>query len=175
LQYVKGAVQRQSRGHMPRGIAIVWAVFVLVGFAGLDLQPQWAGIFLLAGGPVAYLISNRIGYGAARSAGISDRTEMRRHMLHWGSLFLAILALLPLAIQGRLGGETFGQMILILVGLVHFLAGVHFQIRLFLWLGPLMMVGAVALSYIDHWGWTTLGVLIAAGILASGFVGRRDG
>ncbi len=174
LQYVKGAVQRQNRGHMPFGIALVWAVFVLVGFAGLDIRPSWAAIFLLVGGPVAYLISSKIGYGSAQSAGTSSRTDMRRQMLHWGSLFFAIAALVLLAVEGRLSGEVFGQVIVIMVGLVHFLAGVHFQMRLFQWLGPLMMAGAVALTYIDRWGWTTLGVLVAAGILASSFTGRRD-
>ena len=174
LQYVKGAVQRERRGHMPRGIAVVWAVFVLIGFAGLDVRPAWAGIFLLLGGPVAYLISSKIGAGAALSAGISDRADMRRHMLHWGSLFFAIVALLVLALEGRVSGQTFGQVILIMTGLVHFLAGVHFEMHLFRWLGPLMMGGAVALTYIDRWGWTVMGVLVAAGIMAGSFVGRRD-
>lgn len=175
LQYVKGAVQRQKRGYMPLGIALVWAGFVLVGFTGLDIRPDWAAIFLLVGGPVAYLISSKIGYGSALSAGINDRAEMRRQALHWGSLFLAIAALVVLAAEGRLSGETLGQTILIVVGLVYLLAGVHLQMRLFYWLGPLMMVGAVAVTYIDRWGWTTVGVLTAVGILACSIVSRRNG
>lgn len=174
LQYVKSAVERDREGRMPRGIAVVWAVYILIGFSGLDFRPDWAGIFLLVGGPVAYLISTRLGAGAALAAGITDRSSLRRHWLHWGSLFFAIVALLALAYEGRVEGQTFGQIILILAGLVYFLAGVHFQIRLFLWLGPLMMFGAVALTYIDRWGWTALGVLVAAGILASSLAGRGD-
>lgn len=175
LQYVKGAVQLHNRGQMPRGVAVIWAVFLLLGFTGLDVRPAWAAIFLLLGAPVAYLLSIRVGAGAALSAGISDSTAMRRHMLHWGSLFFAIVALLALAIEGRLSGQTFGQVILIMAGLVHFLAGVHFEIRLFVWLGPLMMAGAAALTYVERWGWTVLGVLIAVGILASSYSDRRDG
>jgi hypothetical protein len=60
-----------------------------------------------------------------------------------------------------------------MVGLVYFLAGVHFGIRVLLWLGPMMMAGAVARPYLDPWGWTVLGVVIAAGIIAAGFRASR--
>ena len=174
LEYVRGAVQRDRLGRMPRAIALVWAAYVAVGFAGLDIRPAWGGVFLLVGGPIAFLVSMRLGLGAALASGISDRGVMRRHKLHWGSLFPAITALLFLAAEGRLEGEAFGQVILILAGLVYFLGGVHFQIRLLQWLGPMMMCGAVALNYIDRWGWTALGILIAAGIVASSFISRSN-
>jgi len=67
LQYVRGAVQRDNRGKMPRGVAVIWAAFLLLGFTGLDVRPAWAAIFLLLGAPVAYLLSARVGAGAAMS------------------------------------------------------------------------------------------------------------
>jgi hypothetical protein len=44
-------------------------------------------------------------------------------------------------------------------GIVYFLAGVHFD-RRWLWPGLVMIVGAGVLTYVTHFGWTTLGVLL---------------
>ena len=173
IHYVKQAVQRSTHGHMPLGIALVWAAYVLIGFTGLDLQPRWAGMFLLAAAPVAYLISMQLGLRAALNVGVNDRSEGVRHGLHWGSLFLAIAALGAMTFESRLAMNSFGQIIVIMSGLVYFLAGVHFGIRVLLGLGPLMMAGAVAQPYFEPWGWTVLGVVIAAGIVAAGFRASR--
>lgn len=173
MHYVKQAVQRSAGRQMPLGIAFVWAAYVLIGYTGLDLRPQWAGMFLLTAAPVAYLISMQLGLRAALNAGINDRAEGIRHGLHWGSLFLAIAALAAMTFETRLPMDSFGQIIVIMVGLVYFLGGVHFGMRVLLWLGPLMMAGAVARPYFEPWGWTVLGILIAAGILSAGLRANR--
>ena len=175
IHFVKQAVQRSACRQMPLGIAFVWAAYVLIGYTGLDLRPRWAGIFLMAAAPVAYLISMQLGLRSALNAGVSDRAEGMRHGLHWGSLFLAIASLAAMMFETRLPMDSFGQIIVIMVGLVYFLAGVHFGMRVLLWLGPLMMAGAVARPYFEPWGWTMLGVVIAAGIVAAGFRASRHG
>ena len=152
LAYVMEAVERREGSQRtPLGIALIWASYLLVGFTWLDLQPS----------------------RAAWKLGEFDRISGRRQFQHWASGFFGLAALLSLAFAGRIGGEALGQVILIILGLVHFLAGVHFSARLFLWLGLLMMAGAVGMTYIDRWGWTTLGVLLSAGLIASSFMGAR--
>jgi hypothetical protein len=166
LHYVVGAIERDRQG-MPRSIGLLWAGYTLGGFAGLDWDPRAAGLFLLVGGPLLYLVSMKLGMRSALASGVRDREAGRRHMLHWGSIFLGMCAIALIARANGLSGEVFGQLITLIVGLVYFLAGVHFRISVFLWLGPLAMAGAAAVSYVDRWGWTLLGVLIAAGIMAA--------
>ena len=167
LHYVRGVLEKGRQGHFSWAVALLWAAFVLAGFAMIDLRPQTAGLFFLFGAPVCYLISLRLGYRAAVHAGIGDRAMGWRHALHWGSIFLGMAALLAVSRAGGVDGPLFGQLIVILVGVIYFLGGVHFQIKPFLWLGPLMMAGAVALGYVDGLPWTALGVLAAVGILTS--------
>lgn len=177
LAYVRQAVERREQCHsMPRSIAAVWASFVLIGFTGLDFKPAWAGTFLLLGGPAAYLLSCKLGARSMWSLGERDADSARRQMLHWGSLFVAIAALTGIVIARGLDGSLLGQTILVAAGLAYLLSAVHFSIRLFAWMGATMMLGAVALSYVDRWGWTVLGVVLAAGLLAAGIGSReRDG
>ena len=174
LAYVMEAVERREGSQRtPLGIALIWASYLLVGFTWLDLQPSRAAWFLTIVSPIAFLASWQIGGRAAWKLGEFDRISGRRQFQHWASGFFGLAALLSLAFAGRIGGEALGQVILIMLGLVHFLAGVHFSARLFLWLGLLMMAGAVGMTYIDRWGWTTLGVLLSAGLIASSFMGAR--
>ncbi len=174
LSYVKKAVERhQTDQRTPLGIALIWAAFALVGFTWLDFQPGRAAWFFTIGSPIAFLASWKIGGRAAWKLGECDRISGWLQFQHWGSGFFAFAAVLSLAFAGRIGGELLGQVILIMFGLVYFLAGVHFSARLFLWLGLLMMAGAVGLTYIDRWGWTTMGVLLSVGLIASSFMGAR--
>ena len=59
-----------------------------------------------------------------------------------------------------------------MIGLVYFLAGVHFD-RQFLWLGPVLMIGGVVVGLVPHYGWTCLGAIIAIGLVVPTFF-RRD-
>jgi hypothetical protein len=152
---------------MPRSIGLLWAIFTLGGMVGLDWEPRTAGMFFVVGAPLLYLVSVKLGMRSALAAGVRDRETGRRHMLHWGSIFMGMCAIALIARANGLSGEVFGQLMTMLVGLVYFLAGVHFRISVFLWLGPLAMAGAGAVGYVDRWGWTLLGVLIAAGIMAA--------
>ncbi len=167
LHYVIGAVERDRPQAMPRSIGLLWAVFMLGGLAGLDWDPRTAGLFLLVGGPLLYLVSMKLGMRSALAAGVRDREMGRRHMLHWASIFLGMGAITLIALANGLSHEVFGQLTGMVVGLVYFLAGVHFRISVFLWLGPLAMAGAALVGYFDRWGWTLLGVLMAAGVVAA--------
>lgn len=175
LAYVRQAVERREDCHrMPLSIAALWAGYTLIGFTGLDFQPAWAGPFLLLAAPVAYLLSRRLAAHAMWSLGESDADSARRHSLHWGSMLVAVAALTAIVISRGLHGSLLGQMILVVVALGYLLAAVHFSIRLFAWMGIAMMIGSVVLTYIDRWGWTVLGILLAAGFLATSLTARRQ-
>lgn len=175
LAYVRQAVERREDcGRMPLSIAGVWAGYALIGFTGLDFEPAWAGPFLLLAAPVAYFLSRKLAARAMWSMGESDASSARRHSLHWGSLLVAVAALAAIMISRGLHGSILGQTILVVVALAYLLAAVHFSIRLFAWMGIAMMIGSLALTYVDRWGWTLLGILLAAGFIATSLTSRQQ-
>jgi hypothetical protein len=72
---------------------------------------------------------------------------------------MALSAVIP-GLRGTVGG----QLIVVMIGLVYFLAGVHFD-RNLLWLGPVLVAGGVLVGLVPRYGWTGLGVVIAAGLV----------
>ncbi len=165
LQYVRQAIGRRERSQqIPTPVAWTVAVYVLIGYTLLDFNTRWASLFLCVGGVVMGLCGWLSGQKAAKRAGEYDRVEARKHALHWGSIFLAVIGVIALAVSRGLEGNIVGQFIVLAIGIIYFLGGVHFD-RNFLWLGPVLMVGAVAISYVPRYGWTSLGVLIALGLV----------
>jgi hypothetical protein len=165
LHYVRQAVDRRNRPrNMPTPIAWIVAIYVLVGYSLLDIRPDWAGIFLAVGGMAMGILFPLIGRRMARQEGEFDRAEAMRINLHWLSILLAIVGVIALGVARHVDGQTIGQYIALTIGLIYFLGGVHFD-RNLLWLGPLLMAGAVAITYVPHYGWTALGALVALGLV----------
>jgi hypothetical protein len=165
LHYVRQAVARRDRPqHIPTGIAWMVAIYVAVGYTLLDIDPRWASIFFLVGGIAMGVLFPLLGRREVRRTGEYDRAEVRKVALHWGSILLAIVGVIGLAVSRHLEGQVVGQFIALTIGVIYFLGGVHFD-RNFLWLGPLLMAGAIAITYVPHYGWTTLGALVALGLV----------
>jgi hypothetical protein len=167
LRFVRDVVTRgdpPARG--PAGIYLLWAVYVLVGYTLIDVQPRASGWFFLVAGVLGGIGSWFIGRRVARREGAYDRREARRALLHWGAgIVLAIACAMALgAVMPALRGQAVGQLVVVMIGLVYFLAGVHFDPN-FLWLGPVLMVGGIVVGFVPHYGWTALGAVIALGLV----------
>jgi hypothetical protein len=95
-----------------------------------------------------------------------DRLDGWQRMMHFGGgIILAVLATFALSVViPELRGSKGSQVLVVIIGMVYFLSGVHFD-RNFLWLGPVVMAGGVAVGLMPHYGWTTLGAVIAAGLV----------
>jgi len=173
LRYVRQAVEEHGRSaSLPPSIALVWGVYVLIGYPLLDVAPAIGGWFLMVGGILGGVLSGWLGARTARAAGEADRAEALRHLLHWGGTFIAILAAIGLGVSVGAQGQVIGQMITLVVGTAYLLAGAHFD-RLFLWLGLLLLAGAIAVGYLPGYGWTALGVPLAAGLIVPSLLRRR--
>ena len=166
LNYVRQAVTRREKSqHIPTPVAWMVAIYVVVGYTLLDIHPGWAGIFFAVGGLAMGAIGWMFGRRASVQTGEYDRAEVRKSWLHWGSILLAVIGVMALSMARGIEGQVVGQFVALTIGLIYFLGGVHFD-RNFLWLGPLLMAGAVAITYVPHYGWTALGVLVALGLVA---------
>jgi len=174
LKFVREAVDRHDR-QPPRALTIywVWAVYVLVGYTLLDFSPRTASWFFMIGGIVGGIISTIIGRRASQQAGEIERAQGRREGLHWIlGILLAIASTIALAIVIPLPGQVAGQLVAVMIGLVYFLAGVHFD-RNFLWLGPVLMAGGIVVGTIPRYGWTSLGIIVALGLVVPTLFPRR--
>lgn len=165
LSFVRHAVERQRRSHSPAPILWLWAGYVLIGYLLLDLDPRAGALFLMILGPICGVASAWLGARASRSAGERDRESDRAEALHWSAAFIALAAILAMAaIHPAMRGTLSGQLIVVCIGLVYYLYGVH-RDRNFLWLGLVLIAGGVLLSFIPVYPWTCLGVVIALGLV----------
>jgi hypothetical protein len=174
LRFVRQAVDRRERSRaIPTPIAWIVAIYVVVGYTLLDVNPNWASLFFLVGGLAMAVIFPIVGRRMSRQEGEFDRAEVIRINLHWLSILLAIVGVIALGIVRHVDGQTIGQFIALTIGLIYFLAGVHFD-RNLLWLGPSLMAGAIAITYVPHYGWTALGALVALGLVVPTFFRTRS-
>jgi len=169
LQFVRSAVtKRDSPSPIPGAIMILWGIYVLVGYTMIDFNRAFASMFMGIGGIVGGIASMFIGKWYAQREGQVNEDEGIRHALHWGSIFLAIVAILVLVNVRRdqisVNGEIVGQLMAVVIGIIYFLGGVHFD-RYLIWLGLLLIAGSIAISFMPRYGWTSLGVLISAGLM----------
>lgn len=98
----------------------------------------------------------------------------QKSKLHFavGSL-LAIASVIALAIcSPAFRGPITGQVMVIMFGIIYFLAGVHLD-RSFLWLGPVLVVGGIVVGFVPHYGWTGLGIVISGGLCAAAMINAR--
>ena len=174
LRYLGGLLRKSERGTSPLIIYLLWAGMVLVGFSMVDFAPRQVGVFWFIGGPLGGVVSAFLGQRHALKIGQVSREEGNRHGWHWFGLMLAVTLVVPLGVTGGVDWRVFSRVFLLVVGLAYFLAGVHLE-RPLKWVGLLMMAVYVALFFVPVYGWTLVGVLVAAGLIASGLLGRRSG
>jgi hypothetical protein len=174
LRFVRRAVEARATVNPAeaRLIYSYWALYVLAGYLLIDVAPRFAGIFFMAGGVLGGLVSWWAGRLIARRRGeVTSRAESRRDTLHWaGGILLALAATAALAITiPPLRGPAASQVALVMIGVVYFYWGVYAD-RNFLWLGPVLMAGAIAVRFIPHYPWTSVGAVIALGLVLAGFL-----
>lgn len=167
LQYVRGVVARRERADFaPAGIMYVWVVYILVGYTLMDFRPQFAGPFFALGGIVGGIVSAILGRVHSQKVGEMDRTTYFRALLHFGGGIVAAAAgaLMLGAFIGPITDMQTAQVFVVMIGLVYFLWGVHYQ-RYFMFLGPVVMAGGALVGRIHPFGWTLLGAVISLGLL----------
>ena len=167
LHYVRGAMARRERAdYAPPGIMYLWVVYIIVGYTLMDFRIEYAGPWFAIGGVVGGFLSWWIGRSYSRKVGELDRTMWVRALLHFGGgIFIGAMGTIALAtfIEG-LRGTHGSQAFVVMIGLVYFLWGVHYQ-GYFMFLGLVVIAGGVLVGQIHHFGWTILGVVISLGLI----------
>ena len=173
LRFVRRAVAR--RGVLeptPRAIAILWGLFILVAFTLLDFNLRAAMWMFALVAPLLGVASGLIGAMQGRRLGEVDKRIGYLHALHWGTIFIAMLPLTVLAATHRVSGEGVGQVATLIVGVVYFLGGVHFDRR---WMpsGLLLMIGSAAITFVPRYPWTILGAVACLALILPSLLPNR--
>lgn len=174
LGYVRDVVRRSEAVTPPRAIWYLWAAIGAVGFALMDFAPAVIAPYWSIAAPAGFVLSAWLGWRHGRATGQESLREGRSHLLHWGGLLVTVFLLVPLAARGALQGETLGQVILLVIALGYFLAGVH-RYRPLLWVGLLMAAGYGATFLVDRYVWTGVGLLVAVGLIVTARATGSDG
>ena len=174
LRFVRRAVARRgAQERTPCAIPWLWGVFILVSFAMLDFNLRAAFLLFAVGAPLLGVASGFIGAMHGRRVGEVDHRSGRVHALHWGTIFLGMLALVALAAKQRVTGEGVGQVATLIVGIVYFLAGVHLDRR---WMpsGLVLILGSAAITFVPRYPWTVLGVVVSLAVVLPTFLPQRS-
>ena len=177
LSYVRQAVNKRHRPERgPASIYWVWGLYVLVGYTLTGFRPNLAGWFFMIGGIAGGIASWFLGKRYSLRAGECDWADVRRRYIHWiGGILLSIGATAALAaLIPEFRGVRSGQLIVVMIGLVYFLGGAHWD-RNLLWLGIVLIAGGVLVGqFPQQYGWTALGAIIFLGLVVPTLLpGRR--
>ncbi len=93
-----------------------------------------------------------------------------KYVIHWFGALVAVLCVYTLLHTGRLNQDDVGLVMLLILALATFLAGIHVGWRFFV-LGALLALTTVVAAYIEEFMWII--ILIAAVIVGITFYFRK--
>lgn len=173
LGYVAAVLRRSEPSKGVPVIYSLWAAIIMIGFALPDFSPGYAASFWAVAGPLGGTASFILGWRSGIKAGELDRALGKRYVWHWSLAGLALF-LIVLPVVGRDAGMVqTAPYFLLIAGLAYGLAGVHLEPPM-RWVGLMMMAGYMALTLFKlPYAWTATGVLVAAGLMYSGWRAAR--
>ncbi|MBI2426213.1 MAG: hypothetical protein HYV27_25540 [Candidatus Hydrogenedentes bacterium] len=162
LAYVRNAVHRHTLSRDDLAIALLWAIVNLIGLSLYDWSTRAGGLFWLTALPV---FGAGTWFWAARrglTQGEANRDLGQRHALHWTAIPIFLILANFVHLRG-FDPVLAGQIVLLIIGLVYYLGGVHFW-RGYCFGGIALASGVIWLSLLDQWAWTLTGVLTFLGL-----------
>src|SRR5437879_3237833 len=164
LHFVRSAVERGEHPEGPPLVYWLWGIITLVGFSLIDYAPRWSGAYWAVMGPIGGIASWLMLRRILRRYGIVDPREAAREWLQWAGMAAVILLLGFDAGRGRIGGNTLGQLILLIVGYTYYMSYVRRGDRVMLAAGLMMAAGYVVLAFASSHVWTIMGLSVFAAL-----------
>ena len=173
LRYVRSVLDHADKAGSPAVIYYLWAVLSFVGMSLIDFKPEATGPFWALAGPLGGVASGYLGWKAGRRLGQSTRREGVLHTLHWTGMMFAIALLIPLQAAGGLSTAVLPKVILLIVAISYYTAGIYLDRRLF-FIGMLTAGCYLATVFVRGWPWiwTFTGSILGLSLLTSGLLAR---
>ena len=174
IAYVRAVAARAEAATIP-SIYVLWAVIGLCGFALVDFatDPRWLGLFWLVAGPGGFVISAWLGYRASRDSGQGSRRIGVRWGFHWLAFMAAAALVAALVAAGHLPWAAFGSLVVLLLALSYFYAGLYLDRRM-LAIGGVLAACYLVTLFIPGYQWTLAGVLVAGALVWQAILGARE-
>jgi hypothetical protein len=172
ISYVRSVLRRAEDGTgNPATLYFLWAAVTFFGFAVIDFAPKLTGPYWMIAGPLGGVVSGVLGHRASRATGQSSRREGRIQAMHWSGVMGAVLLLVPLATTHAIAIDDFPRLVLLILAVFYYTAGVHTDRRMI----PLgvVLVGCYLFTVFVRdlpYLWTLTGAIIAASLAAAGFL-----
>jgi hypothetical protein len=166
LGFVRSSVAKAGEHRSGPAVYFMWSVLTLAGFALVDIRPVWVGAYWMIAGPIGGIVSAYLGARHNARLGHINKDVGRRYAWHWGAFFATTLLMGLMAGRG-LSFEAFGSLMLLLLALSYFLAGIHIDPPL-RWIGLLAAGGYVAVLTRAPYAWSIAGLALAVAFVLSG-------
>jgi hypothetical protein len=157
---------------------IILSVLILLSIIGIgitDFSPEDSHRYWFAMVPVFAGACLILEWSRARGKGQKWTTIVRTQLLLWLGLLLAVRLTYLLLQTGRLDNENTGLVILLLLALTTFFAGIHLGWRLFI-VGIFLGVALIGAAYLEEFVWMFLIiaiVVVAIFLLLKRYAGTR--
>ena len=158
-------------------IPIVLILLSIIGIGITDFSPGGSHRYWFAMVPVFAGACLILEWSRARGKGQKWTTILRTQLLLWLGLLLAVRLAYLLLHTGRLDNENTGLIILLLLALTTFFAGIHLGWRLFI-VGIFLGLALIGATYLEEFVWMFLIiaiVVIAIFLLLKRFAGNKMG
>lgn len=172
LAYVSDAMRKRSFDRAAYQISLIWAIVNLVGLSLYDVHVYAGGIFWLIALPAFGIGSGWWFEKQQRDQGEIDRAMGRKHAWHWTAIPIFLLLSNAMFLTNGFSAVMAGQVVLLVVGLVYYLGGVHFW-RGYRWGGVALASGMIWLAVLPHFAWTLTGVLTFVALAGTATIDRR--
>jgi hypothetical protein len=149
----------------------------IIGIGITDFSPSESRRYWLAMVPVFAAACLILEWSRARGRGQKWTTIVRTQLLLWLGLLLAVFLVYLLLHTGRLDNENTGLIILLLLALTTFFAGIHLGWRLFI-VGIFLGLALIGATYLEEFVWMFLIialVVVAIFLLLKRYAGTKMG
>ena len=146
----------------PDGVIVILLVLLsIVGIGITDFSPLLSHWYWLAMVVVIGIACIVMEWSRARKKGLNAMTIVKKEVFIWLSVLVAVNLVYFLFHSGRLDSENTGLVILLILALATFLAGLRQDWRLCL-LGVLLGGALILATYLEEFLWIVLMVVLAA-------------
>lgn len=146
---------------------IVLMVLVLLSVIGMgitDFSPDSSHWYWFAMVPIFGVACVVIEWSRSREKGYKRLAYIRTQLFHWIGLLVAVQLVYVLLHSGRLNSENAGLVLILLLSLTTYLAGIHLGWH-FCLLGVLLAIALAMAAYLEALIWLMLFAVIVAGII----------
>ena len=140
-------------------ILVVLILLSIIGIGITDFSPADSHRYWFAMVPVFAGACLILEWSRARGKGLKWTTIVRTQLLLWLGLLLAVRLAYLLLHTGRLDNENIGLIILLLLALTTFFAGIHLGWRLFI-VGIFLGIALIGAAYLEEFVWIFLIIAI---------------